>query len=566
MQKTLLIVDDEPDILRSISRLFRDSGYHILTASSGSKGLKLLAKYDVQVIISDQHMPVMTGSAFLSKVKQDHPNIIRIILSSYTDVDIIQNALNDGLIYKFISKPWVDDDFRQHVHEAFHAYATKNKKQEQGQALIRQLYCDKLTGLYNRVNFISQLTLAIEQAKKNHTTLYVISINLDRFGGINRNLSYDAGDLVLQEVAARLLTLFSLENALARTGDDNFTLLVKSHITTEDIQVLLNKIIDVFSLPLLLLDTPLYITPSIGVSQYPQHGELPELLMNCSHLAVLAGKKRGGNRYQFYNDSMIRRVETQQGLETELHQALEQQQFLLYYQPVINATTKKIVSMEALLRWQHPVKGILTPQYFLELCESTGLIIPIGNWVLAQACKQLKTLHAMGHTELSVAVNLSTLQFNDQHLFDSIKNNIEKADLSPHSFIIEITESLSMKDIKANTKLLNNLRELGLQLALDDFGTGYSSLSYLMRLPFNILKIDRTFIQDITCLDSSLTIVQAIVTLAKRLGLTLIVEGVETEAQLALLQSMQCDLIQGYVYSKPIPMNKLIQLLMNEKR
>lgn len=676
MKKALLIIDDEPNITRALSRLFRDSGYQIFTATSGQEGLNLLANNDIQVIISDHCMPHMSGSEFLTEVKRIYPDTVRLILSGYADFDIIKDAINDGLIYKFVTKPWDDSTFRQQVHEAFQTYALQNKnklgkqllenslggvvittgadevihinhaytiisgltesevigkkfifyanhkqnpkqhlikdelnktgnwcgelwvhgknsmifpakmsitalfdihhapvqytyiimdiskQKEQEQILAQQIYIDKLTGLNNRFYYSTQLVAAIDYAKQNQFDLAIICIDLDRFGTINQNLGYDAGNYALQQIASRLQQLITEDNILARIGNDEFALILKKYSTNNDLELMLKQISELFIEPVLIGTSTIYISASIGICCYPKDGNNPDLLINCSNLALLASKERGGNTYQFYNDTMVKSDVKQFVLETELHQALKKNQFVVFYQPIISTHSGKIISVEALIRWQHPTKGLLNPDCFLSLCESTGLIIPLTNWMLLQACQQIKKFHELGFPEIFIAVNLSTRQFNDPNLLNLIKEVLEITQIPPQCLEIEITESLSMQDIEVNTKLLQELRDLGLQLALDDFGTGYSSMSYLKQLPFNILKIDQSFINDLSITNNSVAIVQAIIALGRNLGLTIIAEGVETNEQLSILREIKCDLIQGYIFSKPITENELGTLLL----
>jgi len=402
MKHTLLLVDDEENILRSLERVFEDDGYLILTATSGEDALNLLSQHPVQVIVSDQRMPKMSGSEFFTQVKKMYPETVRMILSGYADFNAVRDAINEGFIYKFLNKPWDDDLLRQQVQEAFMINAQQKEKEQQ---LIRLINYAKLTGL-----------------NTSNTSTLLIS-------------------------------------------------------------------------------------------------------------------------------------------EEEIQQALENKQFVIYYQPIVAADTGQIKAAEALLRWQHPNHGLVMPDQFIPFCEETRLILPIGAWMLRSACQQLKSWHELGYSELCIAINVSSCQLDHYDLLALVREVLAETKIPPSCLELEITETLVMSDIEANIIVLQTLQDLGVKLSLDDFGTGYSSLSYLKSLPIDILKIDKSFIKDITTKKNSIEIVNAIIALAKSLGLSIIAEGVEKQEQLAILQEKHCDLIQGYLFSKPIPEQEFLQLV-----
>jgi len=406
MQQTLLIVDDEPNILRALERVFQDDGYRVLTATSGAEGLKLLAKLSVQVIISDQRMPNMTGSEFLTEVKRLYPNTVRIILSGYSEFEAVKTAINEGAIYKFFNKPWDETMLHQEVRDAFAINLQQNEKERQ---LIRLMNFAKLSGLNG------------------------------------------------------------------------------------------NKLSDVDI------------------------------------------------------------------LEPEMHEALEKKQFIIYYQPIVFADTEYIRGAEALLYWQHPTKGFLSPEKFIPLFEETGMIIPVTGWVMKTACQQLKKWQSEGNANLCLAINLSAYQLNHSGLLDLVVEILQSTQIPANCLDLEITESLIMYNVESNIILLQKLKNLGVQLSLDDFGTGYSSLSYLKSFPIDILKIDKSFTQDVSTNPISAEIVTTIILLAKSLGLAVIAEGVETKNQLEFMRKQHCDFIQGYYFSKPITAEEMTDLLLAEK-
>jgi EAL domain-containing protein (putative c-di-GMP-specific phosphodiesterase class I) len=389
MKKSLLLVDDEQQLLYPLKKFFTDKGYEVFTAENGEEALKIMSQYPIQVIMSDYCMPGITGAELLSRIKKNYPATVRLILSGYSDFDAVQKAINEGSIYKFISKPWNNHDLCQSIKEAFDFYSENNK--------------DALLSVNNK-----------------------------------------------------------------------------------------------------------FIT------------------------------------------------------ENDLQNALEQNQFEIYYQPILTADTEKITAVEALLRWHHPTKGILLPDTFIPFCEVSGLIIPIGIWVIGAACAQLGKWQAMGYTSLNIAINLSMRQLSSPGLVDVIKSTLSATSIQPGKLELEITESSIMQNLEQARMQLQSLKDLGVKLSLDDFGTGYSSLAYVSEFPIHILKIDKSFIRDIAFDLEKLELVAMMIQLAKKLNLLTIAEGVETQEQLKKLRELKCDLIQGYLFSPPVQAGVLRQLL-NEK-
>jgi len=562
MQNTLLLVDDEPNILRSLTRLFNDNGYRVLTANSGKEALELLVNEKVQVIISDQRMPYMIGSQLLAEVRQLYPETVRLILSGYADFNAVQSAINEGAIFKFLTKPWNDESLLNDVSDAFKKYEEQKKAEENERELEKLMYQDKLTGLGNRLSFSQNLFSVIAKAEKNRPKFALLIIDVDRFETINDTLGVENGDKVLKEIALRLSQVELNQSNVARLGNNQFSLIYTNGFDLSDVDAFIEKVLATLKQPFMITDTKLYITVSMGVSCYPQHGEHSDALRRCANLALMHSKASGGNNVQIYEPSLNHAKEILT-LETELHDAIEKKEFILYYQPLINIESGKIMGAEALLRWQHPTRGLVSPDLFLSLCEQTGLIVDIGAYVLHTACEQMKSWHAMGHTELCVAVNLSQRQFSHVGLIELLKAVLKTTSISPENLELEITESILMENTERNIKLLQSLRNLGLKLSLDDFGTGYSSLSYLKQFPFNVLKIDKSFIDDIAISKDSEVIVSAIIAMAKSLGLTVIAEGVETKEQLAILKEKKCDIMQGYLFSRPVLESEFLQLLKN---
>lgn len=554
MQK-LLIVDDEPQILKALKRLFQDEGYEISTATSGVEGLKILSELPIQVILSDQRMPNMTGSEFLSKVKTLYPDTVRIILSAYSDFDALKDAINNGAIYKFLNKPWDDELLCLEIRNAF-KITQKNLDIERKISLA--LDHDRLTGLQSRLLFSRQLTNAIKEARTNHYSLALVVLNIDQFNKVNYLVGETGGDEILKIISDRLKIWLNGENNLTRS-DDKFYLILENidKLTVED---KLNQLMTELNKTVKISNTDFHLHASIGVSFFPEHGDSYQILMKHAYDAILESKKIGGNTYQIYQP-LSKNTLLESITEIDLYKALKENQFIVYYQPIVATQNDQIKGAEALIRWQHPKHGFLFPDSFISLCEESGLIVDIGYWVLQSACEQLKKWRDAGH-DVFMAVNLSPRQLKDPDLYNKVKQLLKATGIPPENLELEITESVMMHDLGKNIELMHQLAKLSIKLSIDDFGTGYSSLSYLKNLPIHLLKIDKSFIDDIAKKENSMEILKAIISLAKILNLELIAEGVETKEQLNILTNENCMLFQGYYFSKPVTSEEFSALLI----
>lgn len=414
---------------------------------------------------------------------------------------------------------------------------------------------DHLTQLMNRREFEKKLQQKIDKQE----SVAVFFLDLDRFKYVNDSLGHSVGDKLIQLVADRLRKIVGDEDsAVCRLGGDEFTILLEC-TDKNCISNFAKEIIDEIKLPYIIDEKELLITCSIGISIYPDHGNNIETLMKCADVAMYLSKENGKNDYSIYQDHMIEKSAEILELELELRKAIEHNEFELYYQPKVDLYTQEIVGCEALIRWNHPTKGIIPPSTFIPLAEETGLINPIGEWVLKEACRQGKKLHEAGYSGLQIAVNVSVHQLKQVNFVGMVKSILMENQLEPRFLELEITESISMLSKSNKIKKLYDLKEIGVSLAIDDFGTGYSSLKYLTKLPVDTLKIDKSFIDEIGKSNhfTSLLMVDAIITLAKSLNLEVIAEGIETEEQMNYLNKHDCDVGQGYFISKPLPMCKL---------
>lgn len=427
-----------------------------------------------------------------------------------------------------------------------------SERQRYEEMMQYQAFHDSLTGLPNRILLKERFELDIAHAKRNNTKLVILYIDLDRFKLINDTLGHDAGDQLLKIVAERLISCVRADDTVARIGGDEFTMLLSGLTQEESVGKVAQKILEAIKQPVIIAGHELYLTGSIGITLYPNDGLDPETLLKNADVAMYRAKEKGKNNFQLYAPSMNKKAIERLEMENSLRRALEYQQFEVFYQPKIDCKTEKVIGMEALVRWQHPSWGMISPDKFIPFAEDTGLIIPIGEWVLRTACAQTKLWHEVGFFPLSVAVNLSACQFQMQDLTKIVSRVLKEISLSPEFLELEITESIVMQEVDYAMKMMYELKEMGIQFAIDDFGTGYSSLSYLNRFPISKLKIDKSFVSEINEHKANSVIASTVLALGKSLNLKVVAEGVETIKQLNFLKENQCDEMQGYLFGKPM--------------
>lgn len=411
---------------------------------------------------------------------------------------------------------------------------------------------DNLTGLPNRVLLNDRLDMAINTAKRQGEKVGVLFIDLDRFKNVNDSLGHSVGDQLLKEAGNRLTTAIRTGDTVSRLGGDEFVVLFPKIRTITDIADLTIKLREALQVPYSVGGISLHITPSIGIAIFPEDGDNTGSLIKNADAAMYLAKEKGRNNYQFYTPILNARTLDRLKLESDLRLALEEGDFELHYQPQIFAKSHDLWGAEALVRWRHPERGLIPPNDFIPLAEETGLIIPLGEWVFAQAARQVTAWRKQGLSEFVVSVNISALQFRKEDFVERIQAILLQEGADSTSIELELTESILMHDMLSSIETLKYLRELGFRIAIDDFGTGFSSLNYLRRLPVNVLKIDQSFVREMLDEQASLAIVESIINLAHSLGKETIAEGVETQAELDVLTERGCRLMQGYYFSKPL--------------
>jgi diguanylate cyclase (GGDEF)-like protein len=417
---------------------------------------------------------------------------------------------------------------------------------------VEQLaYYDTLTSLPNRTLFSDRLRVALTHAQRHHHKVAVLFLDVDRFRQINDSLGHSVGDRMLKTVASRIKASVREEDTVARFGGDEFTILIHIVGKIEDAGKIAQKILDSLKVPMMVDDRELVVTSSIGISLYPIDGTDGETLIRNADTAMNRAKDVGGTSYHYYAAAMNHKALEALEVENGLRRALAQNEFILYYQPLVDVATQSVYGLEALVRWQHPQFGLLRPDRFIPAAEQSGLIIPLGRWVLREACRQANEWHRRGH-KVVMAVNLSAKQFQDPDLLRQIRDALDAADLRPEYLEVEITEGNAMQDVEKAIQILRQLKSLGVRIAIDDFGTGYSCLSYLKQFPIDSVKLDGSFVRDLSTPEDA-QIALGVIALAHSLKLKVIAEGVETIGQLTFLREHACDRLQGYLFSRPMP-------------
>jgi diguanylate cyclase (GGDEF)-like protein/PAS domain S-box-containing protein len=472
----------------------------------------------------------------------------------------VWNRRKGGDVYPEWSSIASVKDTNGEVTHYISSFTDITEKKLSDKQVQRLAHYDALTNLPNRVLFQDRLEQAIAQAKRHDRKIAVLFFDLDNFKLINDTMGHTVGDILLQMIAGNLKTCVREEDTVARLGGDEFVVILSEVNSAQDVLRISEKILSVMREPLLLESREVNITFSIGASLYPDDGSDGETLLKHADIALYRAKQAGKNRQEFFTQEMMLALQHRQHMEKDLKTALEQKQFILYYQPQIELDNGRVIGVEALIRWQHPEHGLVPPFKFIPVAEETGLIVPIGRWVLEEACRQQYAWQQAG-MKVRMAVNLSARQLQDEDLLNTLAVVLEAFAIEPGMLELELTESCLMDDPNAAIELMQEIKGLGLRLAMDDFGTGYSSLNYLKRFAMDTLKIDQSFVRDLPDDEQDAAITTTIIAMAKNLDLKVLAEGVETKEQLQFLKEQGCDEVQGYYFSKPLSAEEVQPLL-----
>ncbi len=557
----ILIIDDEP-VVRNLIKEILGEKHICVTANSAEEALQILKTQKFNLVLTDINLGGMSGIDIIPLIHSSAPDTVIIMISGERTIESAIQAMRIGA-FDYIGKPLDLDHIEIAVTRAIehHSLLTAKRLHEtqleelvkkRTEEIIYLSYHDALTNLPNSILFEDRLSQAIVQANRNNHCLAMLYLSIDRFDQVYDTLGHKLGYELLKEVAIRLKISVGEDYTIARFEGNEFALLVTQIQNTTDVTDVASDIYEALEHPFYVDGKEIYVSFSIGISLFPDDARDGQILLKNASAALARAKEQGGNNYQFYINGMNEKAVKRLTMENNLRKAIEREEFEIHYQPKLNTQSGQIVGVEALVRWQNQELGLILPMDFIPLAEETGLIIPIGEWVLRTACAQLKSWNEKGFDPGILSVNISARQFQQENLLEVISKILEKTGIEPGCLELELTETYLMKTPESSIKTLKALKTLGIKLSIDDFGTGYSSLSYLRRLPIDILKIDKSFVQDVAQNPDDMELVLAITTLAHNLQLKVIAEGVETAEQLEFLKSIKCDEWQGFYCSKPV--------------
>lgn len=542
--------------------LFED-GFRLLD-SSNIVNMHHVGDYDTKkgIVYLGEKDRKHSKTASAARIHKEHiENVMQLITTSDPSSADHNPIQHDELFARIVNET--------HDDQLLRSYATiraMNERKRAEEKIIHMAYHDSLTELPNRQYFDERLRACLQESERNGNRIAVIFFDLDRFKVINDTLGHHIGDQLLQALARKLQIYIKDCNVVARFGGDEFMVLLSQTTHIDEPAQLAKGILSLVKEPFLIEKHELFVTASIGISLYPNDGIDADTLLKNADNAMYRSKEKGGNSYHYYHPDMNKRSLHKLNMELHLRKALERNELRILYQPLVDLHNGQICGMEALVRWQHPEWGMISPAEFIPLAEETGLIIPIGHWILKQSCIQTKHWADSGYPALCVSVNISAIQFHQPQFIPLIKQVLKETGLEPEHLCLEITENVAMNNIPQVIETMHHLKELGVRISIDDFGTGYSSLSYLKRFRVHTLKIDQSFIRDVTSDEDNAAIVTALIAMSHQLKIKSLAEGVETNEQLEFLLSQGCDEIQGYLFSKPTSADEFEWMLKENKQ
>lgn len=542
----VLVVDDDPSMRLVMRHAMEKSGYRVADAGNGLEAIRAALRHNPDLILMDAVMPGMDGFRATAELKSmsEFADTPVLMVTALEDEESVEQAFTSGAC-DYITKPvnWVV--LKQRVKRLISA-AHADKK-------IRHLaYHDTLTGLPNRLLFVDRMDQAINRALRDNNKFALIFIDIDHFKMINDSMGHDAGDVLLTSVTERLTRSLRRIDTISRLGGDEFTVIVENITEPDAVATVARTLLETLTWPFMIGGREVHISGSIGIALYPDDGVNFGNLLKNADAAMYRAKDMGRNMFQFYAAEMSEAVMHRLDMEGLLRNAIEREEFVLHYQPKFDLRTGCCSGMEALVRWEHPQRGLIPPDEFIPLAEDTGLIVQLGEWVLRTACRQLDQWQRAGHAIYNLSVNVSARQIRDENLPALFEQIILETGVNPVNIEIELTESALVENHDKARDLLGRFKTMGLKIALDDFGTGYASMSYLKEFPIDTVKVDRSFVRGIPDNREDVAIVKAIASLTETLDLCLVAEGVENAQQLEFLKNIHCPQAQGYFWSKAL--------------